>query len=73
MSNVYCKELVYDPKYGTIENMGGQKTWRVGYFFEEHEPTGREVPCTGLDDDYEEEHKRTYRKEISKEEYERFK
>tara|TARA_Y100000296_G_C5078198_1_gene208481 strand:+ start:309 stop:542 length:234 start_codon:yes stop_codon:yes gene_type:complete len=68
----YSKELVYDPN-GNLLNMGGQKTWRVGYFVENLEPTGREIPTTDHGnwegDDYEEEYKRTYRKEISKKEY----
>ena len=73
MSNIYSRELVYDPKNGNLLNMGGQKTWRVGYFFEVLEPTGFEIPTTDHGnwegDDYEEEYECTYRKEITEEEY----
>ena len=77
MTNIYCKELVHDPMHGTIKSMSGKLIWRIGYFFEVHEPTGREIPTTDHGnwegDDYEEEYVRTSRKEISKEEYERYK
>lgn len=73
MTNIYCKEFVYDPKNGVFKNMVGKLTWRIGYFLEKFEPTGREVRNTSGDwegDDYEDEYECTYRKEISKEEYE---
>tara|TARA_Y100001951_G_scaffold70623_1_gene57424 strand:+ start:564 stop:794 length:231 start_codon:yes stop_codon:yes gene_type:complete len=76
MTNIYCKELVYDPKNGNLLNMGGQKTWRVGYFFETLEPTGNIIACTDFEpggDDYQDEYECTYRKEISKEEYDEHK
>ena len=73
MSNIYSCELVYDPIHGTHKSMGGKLIWRIGYFFEVHEPTGREVPTTDHGDwggdDYEEEYERTYRKEITEKEY----
>ena len=73
MTNIYCKELVHDPIHGTMKSMGGKLIWRIGYFFEVYEPTGEIVPDTSFEpggDDYQDDYECTYRKEISKEEYE---
>jgi hypothetical protein len=71
---IYSKEFVYDPKNGVLRNMAGQLTWRIRYFFEIHKPTGDEIRNTSFEpagDDYKAQYECTYRKEISKEEYER--
>jgi len=72
MTNIYCKELVHDPIHGNLKSMGGKLIWRIAYFFEVHEPTGKEVRNTSGNwesDDYEEEYECTYRKEVTEEEY----
>jgi len=72
----YSKEFVYDSKNGVFKNMAGKLTWRIGYFIERWEKTGEEIYAVTFGDpdaaeDVVEEVDCNYRKEISKEEYER--
>jgi len=69
----YRKEFAYTPGTRTIESVNGKLNWSIKYFKVVVKPTGYEIPTCDGDwegDDYEEEFKETFRKKISKEEYE---